>query len=337
MTNLPPPDHEKSELGFDEWIGVIVALTTIGAILIATLSQRDKLFNFSQLIGSSKNEQTKEVKEEPILTPPLPVKKDLPEEKAIAPEASPFPSTPLPASPRVSAENQTPSPKVVPLAPVPSVSTRETSTATPTPTPTETSTETVSFTDVADDFWARPYIETVVNRKIMSGFPDGTFKPNNPINRAEFAALLKKAFEQKATLQTPKFKDISNDFWGFPAIQETTKTGFLRGYPNNTFQPKQSIPKVQVLVALASGLDLKTTQTPQKVLQSYQDAPQIPKYATEKVSAATEAGIVVNYPNPKLLNPNKNTTRAEAAALIYQALVEEGKVEAIPSEYVVKP
>ncbi|HBY80811.1 MAG TPA: S-layer protein, partial [Cyanobacteria bacterium UBA11148] len=180
---------------------------------------------------------------------------------------------PLPASPRVSAENQTPSPKVVPLAPVPSVSTRETSTATPTPTPTETSTETVSFTDVADDFWARPYIETVVNRKIMSGFPDGTFKPNNPINRAEFAALLKKAFEQKATLQTPKFKDISNDFWGFPAIQETTKTGFLRGYPNNTFQPKQSIPKVQVLVALASGLDLKTTQTPQKVLQSYQDAP----------------------------------------------------------------
>ncbi|HBY80812.1 MAG TPA: hypothetical protein DEG47_28235, partial [Cyanobacteria bacterium UBA11148] len=93
MTNLPPPDHEKSELGFDEWIGVIVALTTIGAILIATLSQRDKLFNFSQLIGSSKNEQTKEVKEEPILTPPLPVKKDLPEEKAIAPEASPFPST----------------------------------------------------------------------------------------------------------------------------------------------------------------------------------------------------------------------------------------------------
>ncbi|HAA26847.1 MAG TPA: S-layer protein, partial [Cyanobacteria bacterium UBA8553] len=55
------------------------------------------------------------------------------------------------------------------------------------------------------------------------------------------------------------------------------------------------------------------------------------------VSAATKAGLVVNYRNPKLLNPNRNATRAEVVALVYQALVKAGKAEAIPSKYVVKP
>jgi hypothetical protein len=67
----------------------------------------------------------------------------------------------------------------------------------------------------------------------------------------------------------------------------------------------------------------------------YQDAAQIPKYALNPVAAATVAGLVVNYPNSQSLNPNRNATRAEVAALIYQGLVHAGKVKAIPSKYVV--
>ncbi|MBD0361556.1 MAG: S-layer homology domain-containing protein, partial [Coleofasciculus sp. C3-bin4] len=94
---------------------------------------------------------------------------------------------------------------------------------------------------------------------------------------------------------------------------------------------------VQVLVALASGLGLTPTASSKEVLQTYQDAKQIPNYAKQQVSAATKAGLVVNYPNPKLLNPNRDATRAEVAAFVYQALVEAGKVEPIPSKYVVQP
>jgi hypothetical protein len=84
-------------------------------------------------------------------------------------------------------------------------------------------------------------------------------------------------------------------------------------------------------------LGLKNTKTSDEVFKTYQDAAQVPKYAVEKVSAAIEAGIAVNYPNSKSLKPNQNATRAEVTALVYQALVKEGKAEAMPSEYVVKP
>ena len=99
----------------------------------------------------------------------------------------------------------------------------------------------------------------------------------------------------------------------------------------------QEIPKVQVLVAPDSGLNLPTPSNPATTLQIYQDATQIPYYATDKVAAATQAKLVVNYLKQNLLNPNRNANRAEAIAIVYQALVESGKAQPIQSQYVVPP
>ncbi|MEQ8969964.1 MAG: S-layer homology domain-containing protein [Coleofasciculus sp. C1-SOL-03] len=355
MRNLPPPDSDSSPLGLEEWIGIIIAVITIGAILIGVLGQRQKGLNLQQWIGSLTSEPTTEAPEEPKVTSPIaeeiPTRETLSSAPLATDSASPSPA--VAAAPESIDEDEA-FPEIaraVPLAPIVSAPTTETETptetaeiptetpeATPTPTPTETPDAAVKFTDVPDDYWASPYITALVQRDIMSGFPeDNTFKPNSSITRAEFAALLRSAFEQQATLEIPNFKDVSSDFWAWSAIQETSKTNFLRGYPNNTFQPKQPIPKVQVLVALASGLGLEANQSPQQVLQTYQDSNQIPEYAREKVSAATEAGIVVNYPNTESLNPTQDATRAEVAAMVYQALVEAGKADAVTSEYVVNP
>jgi hypothetical protein len=73
------------------------------------------------------------------------------------------------------------------------------------------------------------------------------------------------------------------------------------------------------------------------VIRFYEDNSQIPPYAVDEVAAATTAGLVVNYPNPKRLNPQTMTNRAEAAALIYQALLQSGQVEKINSSYIVQP
>ncbi|HBB32268.1 MAG TPA: S-layer protein [Cyanobacteria bacterium UBA8803] len=327
MNNLPPPDQNPSKLGLDELIGIIVAFAAIGTVLIVTLGQKNKGFDLRRLIASPTPDRTTQVEPAAIPTTPLPEATPSPPATAIAPVTSPTPSAPLPAKEANSGS------RAIILAPAPSVPMAKTTTVTPTTSPVAT----VNFVDIKEDFWARPYIQALVSRQIMTGFPDGTFRPNSSINRAEFSALVKKAFEQKPTLQASNFKDVSPKFWAWSAIQESTKTGFLRGYPRNTFQPEQPIPKVQVLVALASGLGLKNTKAPSEILQTYQDANQIPKYATQKVSAATETGLVVNYPEPKSLNPNKNATRAEVAALIYQALVQTGKAEAMPSKYIVKP
>ena len=189
-----------------------------------------------------------------------------------------------------------------------------------------------AFRDV-QGLWAQPYIEALAAKNIIAGFPDGTFKPNEPVTRAQFAAIISKAFAPKPQRGVVNFQDVSNSFWGYKAIQEAYRGGFVTGYPNGSFQPTQEIPRVQALVSLASGLNLRSNNP--NAISIYTDAAQIPQYATEEVAAATQQGLVANYPNPKQLDPNRPATRAEVAAFVYQALVNAGRAKAIPSPYVV--
>ena len=340
MTNLPPPDPRSSGIGLDELVGMIVALGTIGTILFMTLSPKDKGFNLSRFINSSATDPTTQVTGEQTPTAPLssvtPQETSSPKPTASETSTSVLPATPLPASPAAPvsrAGTAQRAPKVVPIALVPSASRAEA----PTETSPSPNVKAVKFADVPENLWARPYIDGLSQRGFMKGSPDGSFKPSSTVTRGEFAVLLQKTFEREPKSKAPQFKDVSPNFWASPAIQESAETAFLRGYPRNIFRPNQPITKVEVLVALASGLGLTPNNTSKEVLKTYKDADQIPKYAIGKVSAATKAGIVVNYPNSQLLNPNRNITRAEVSALVYQALVKAGKAKPIASKYAVKP
>ena len=109
----------------------------------------------------------------------------------------------------------------------------------------------------------------------------------------------------------------------------------MAGYPGNLFKPEQSIPRVQVFVALANGLQFGEGNL--SILATYKDGSTIPTYAAGFVAAATQRRIVVNYPALTQLNPNRDATRAEVAAIVYQALVNAGKADPIPSNFVVTP
>ncbi|MBD0261752.1 MAG: S-layer homology domain-containing protein [Tolypothrix sp. Co-bin9] len=204
---------------------------------------------------------------------------------------------------------------------------------TPTQTPTQTQ-ATTSFSDVSSNYWASPFIQALAQRNVISGFTDGTFRPDQPVTRAQFAAMIQKGFNQNATRQLSQggFRDVPANYWAASAIQEAYETGFLSGYPNNLFLPNQQIPKVQALVALTSGLGLNAGDTTTNVLSTYySDASEIPAYAVNNVAAATQANLVVNYPELKVLNPQGSLTRAEAAAILYQALVRQGQLQPIAS------
>jgi parallel beta-helix repeat protein len=192
----------------------------------------------------------------------------------------------------------------------------------------------VTFKDVTADNWAKAYIEALASRNIIAGFPDGTFKPNEPVTRAQFAAIITKAFNPPAKKEAINFTDVQSNFWAFQVIQASARGGFISGYPDRTFKPQQQIQRVQVLVSLANGLGL-TAANP-NAISFYSDAAKIPSYATSPVAAATARGLVVNYPTVKQLNPTREATRAEVAAFVYQALVNANAVPAIPSPYVVK-
>ena len=188
------------------------------------------------------------------------------------------------------------------------------------------------FPDVGGH-WAQAYIEALAERDIIGGFPDGTYRPNDPVTRAQFAAIITKAFAPTAQRAGISFVDVSSTFWAYQAIQTAYTGGFLSGYPGGVFQPEQRIPRVQALVSLASGLDLSADDG--AALQVYQDGAQIPDWAARSVAAATQRRIVVNYPVVNRLNPEQAASRADIAAFVYQALVSAGSAEEILSPYVV--
>lgn len=191
-----------------------------------------------------------------------------------------------------------------------------------------------NFDDVSSNYWASPFITELARRDIIAGFPDRTFRPDQPVTRAQFAAIVRKAFEKSPERNATKFTDVPANYWASSAIEEAYRTGFLSGYPGNRFQPEQNIPREQVLVSLASGLDYSSNNA--NILnQYYNDESNISNYARNPIAATTEREIVVNYPNVKFLNPTRTATRADVAAFIYQALVESGQVSAISSAYVV--
>jgi len=217
------------------------------------------------------------------------------------------------------------------ITPPPTPTPTPTPTPPPTPTPTPTPTP-VQLRDVAGH-WAQEFIETLVSKGVISGFPDGTFRPNNNLTRAEYAALLAKAFNLPFKRPAIAFLDISSRFWGAAAIAKTSRMGFLSGYPDGTFRPSRNLTRTEAIVALISGLEL--TGGDSSALFVFRDRTYIPNYATTKVATATVKGMIVNYPDLGLLNPRRDITRAEMAAILYQSLVATGEADPINSRYIV--
>lgn len=192
-----------------------------------------------------------------------------------------------------------------------------------------------AFSDIQGS-WAASCISELTQRGVLSGYPDGTFRPNAAVTRAEFAAMVGKAFPSAPRTRTAvSFVDVPSNFWASNAINTATQTGFMSGYPGNVFNPSQNIPRAQVLVALSNGLGYSASQPVNATLASYTDAGAIPTYAQASIAAATERRLVVNYPTVQTLNPNQLASRAEVAAFFCQALTNSGQLAAtVPAQYI---
>jgi hypothetical protein len=199
--------------------------------------------------------------------------------------------------------------------------------------PASAPTKIAQASDVAGN-WAEPFIRVLVEKDIIKGYPDGTFRPDQPINRAEFAALLNRAFSLAPATSTRKFKDIPKKFWATEVIQKAVASGFMIGYPNGTFAPKQNITRIQSLVALVNGSKLDPSGT-LDLNGVFGDASQVPGYGQNALIAATQRCIAVSqeYDSSKLpggnFGPEMGATRADVAAYIHQVLVGAGKLQAL--------
>ncbi|MUG95557.1 DUF1565 domain-containing protein [Scytonema sp. UIC 10036] len=181
--------------------------------------------------------------------------------------------------------------------------------------------------------WAEEFIQKLFKLEIVVGFRDRTFKPDATMTRSQYAAIVVKAFNPPPKRQAVDFKDVPGSFWAYKAIQQAYEGQFISAFPNNTFRPHLNMKRLQVIVSLVNGLELSTDNfTANNV---YTDWEKIPEFKKREIVIATQRRMVVNFPNPKHLNPNRDATRAEVAVMVYQALVDVRQEEAINSPYII--
>jgi hypothetical protein len=305
MSPSSPPEP-PSPLDLDEWIAILVTLTTIGGIFYWAIGKEHKDQIRQDLGFSPPSPQPDSTPESPEPTKPTPTTPELSDAEITSRrEAEVQESKGARESGRMQADSALPAPEKAP-------------TVTPTPT---TPTPSVEFSDVPDNFWAHVAIAALAKRNIVVGFPQGEFKPQRFATRGELAAMLQQLFEPKPKQRAIAFKDLPPNYWGAEAIKAVAKAGIIIGYPDHKFRPNQPITRAEALVVLAKALNLKPPAEPSKTLKPYTDSNKIPDYAIANVAAAVKAGLVTGYPQGNLLNPNKPATRAELAAMLHQARV----------------
>lgn len=172
-----------------------------------------------------------------------------------------------------------------------------------------------TYKDVNRDFWAFPYVEVLAAKSIISGYQGNFFKPNNNLNRAEFAKLV--VIAKKLTLvspENPSFKDVPSTHWAYAYIETAKQAGIISGYPGDIFKPSVDVTRAEMIKSIiaASGLPINTSGTTFfDVLYDH--------WAFNFIMTAMNKGMVSGYPDGSF-RPKANLTRAEAAKMIFWML-----------------
>ena len=113
-----------------------------------------------------------------------------------------------------------------------------------------------NFSDVAPDAWYNNAVSTMVNAGIIQGYEDGTFRPNNNITRAEFAAIASRFMSSGYDVEEDLFTDIANH-WARQNINDAAMTKWINGYPDGTFLPDKAITRAEAVTLVNNVLQRK--------------------------------------------------------------------------------
>ncbi|MDQ0088939.1 hypothetical protein J2T12_002349 [Paenibacillus anaericanus] len=178
-----------------------------------------------------------------------------------------------------------------------------------------------NFSDISGH-WAEANIKEAVSADILSGYPDGTFKPNASITRAEFAVLLMNALKPEGEGGALTFTDKTKiGTWAQKSVVQAVNASIITGYVDNTFRPDAEItrPEMAVMIAkaLAQSFEVGTTT-------SFADDKYIPDWAKGAVAAMKNLGIIEGKGTNQFA-PSDKTTRAEAVTVLLNMLEQKNK------------
>ncbi len=174
-------------------------------------------------------------------------------------------------------------------------------------------------TTAANDFeghWAQATIQKWVDEGRISGYTDGSFKPNANITRAEFVKLVNGLIDYD-TKENISFVDVKTGDWFYEAVSIANEIGYISGYPDKSFRPNDNITREQA-AAILSRVQYLGENT--DVAKNFSDNEKISSWALGTVGAASEAGFINGYENGSF-KPLNNLTRAEAVTMLDNVLM----------------
>ena len=177
---------------------------------------------------------------------------------------------------------------------------------------------TYSFADVPFEHWANKAVEYLASIEVVNGFPDGMFKANTTVTREEFVKMAVAAFKLTGTdVNNAAFADVDEAFWAAPYIKTAVASGVIKGISEYEFGVSQPVIRQDAAVIIARCLLLAESDTEVK---AFIDEELIDGYAIDSVRTMAGAGIINGYTDGSF-RPYSMLTRAEAAQIIYNALI----------------
>lgn len=191
-----------------------------------------------------------------------------------------------------------------------------------------TAVQAFAFPDVTSDYWAAAEIELLSEKGVIVGYPDGTFKPDANVTRAEFAAMAIRALGQEHTkvAQPVHFADIDESHWAYEDIQKALYFDLISNESSSDlFRPDDSVSRAESLSVAVNALTTETISTAKakEVLeQKYIDAGTVPEWFLIPAGKAEILGMVVSAPSAKksALEPERPATRAEVASILFKMM-----------------
>lgn len=183
----------------------------------------------------------------------------------------------------------------------------------------------IQFAD-ATTHWAMETVNDMGSRMIVKGFGDGTFKPNQDMTRAEFAAIIVRGLGLMLESGEAPFSDVQSGSWYHDAILTASAYNLINGFDDGTFRPNDKITREQAMTIIAkamtvSGLKAELHgQDADGLLDPFGDAELVAAWAEAGVKDTLMAGIV-NGRDGKLLDPKAYITRAEVAQMVRNLLI----------------
>jgi uncharacterized repeat protein (TIGR02543 family) len=177
------------------------------------------------------------------------------------------------------------------------------------------------FSDVPSSYWGYDAISGLGGKEIISGYPDGTFKPDAAITRAEFCTVMDRVLNLTTfTQQIPTFIDVNTGDWFDQAVESAVYAGIAKGYGDGTFHPNAPISRQEIACVLVQALGKQSeAQSNVNHKTGFTDDASISSWARGFVAVAVNNGLLKGYPDNSFM-PQGNATRAETCAMIVNFL-----------------